>query len=37
MGDKELYKKYNKYADYEELRIYINETSIDVEAHCCKS
>jgi len=35
-GDKELYKKYNKYADYSELRIYFNDDSIDLEAHCIK-
>ena len=33
-GDKELYKKYNKYANYTELRIHINENNIDAEAHC---
>jgi hypothetical protein len=35
-GDKQLYKKFNKYADYTELRIYLNENEIDVEAHCIK-
>lgn len=35
-GDKELYKKYNKYSDYEELRIYFNENHIDLESHCIK-
>lgn len=36
-GDLELYKKFNKYADYEELRIYITDRGLDLEAHCIKS
>ena len=31
--DKELYKKYNKYADYGEIRIYMRDCQVDVEAH----
>jgi hypothetical protein len=33
VGDKELYKKYNKYSDYEELRIYFNDNNIEIDAH----
>ena len=33
-GDRELYKKYNKYGDYKELRIWLNQDEVDVEAHC---
>ena len=36
LGDKELYKKINKYEDYEELRVYFNDKSIELEAHCVK-
>lgn len=32
-GDMELYKKYNKYADYNELRIYINDGSLELNGH----
>jgi len=28
-----LYKKYNKYADYNELRIYINDGSLELNGH----
>lgn len=35
-GDKELYKKYNKYSDYEELRIYFNDNNIEIDAHIMK-
>lgn len=36
VGDKELYKKYNKYSDYEELRIYFNGNNIEIDAHIMK-
>lgn len=35
-GDEQLYKKFNKDADYEELRIYIGENEIDLDGHCLK-
>ena len=34
--DNELYKKFNKNADYSEIRFYIEPNQIDVEAHCLK-
>jgi len=35
-GDFELYEKLNKYADYEELRIYFSDNKIEMEAHSIK-
>lgn len=35
-GDRELYEVNNKYADYEELRIYFGEDGLEMEAHCIK-
>ena len=35
-GDKQLYKKKNKYADYTELRIMVSSTQVEIEGHCIK-